>query len=209
MPRERLRPHTHTFGHQPGDRQDGPQHVGRQRNRHPHLERPPALRAHRRRWVAVECLAMLMGLFREYGMLGTFKLELAVHLLMNFLGKNTDLAKMLAADKNITILTEDNTALNTPGDSLPNSCARTSWYASEEYVFMCVYVCFMLCRGCRTGLYSFQCHRPSHAAGCIPEGGHLPDRAGRAQPRHQSGEQLHPEWSIQYAFSYKRFWRLG
>ena len=59
-------------------------------------------------------------------MLGTFKLELAVHLLMNFLGKNTDLAKMLAADKNITILTEDNTALNTPGDSLSNSCARTS-----------------------------------------------------------------------------------
>jgi hypothetical protein len=71
-------------------------------------------------------LVMLMGLFRDYGMLGTFKLELAVHPLMNFLGKNIDWAKMLAADKNITILTEDNTALNAPGDSVPNSSARTS-----------------------------------------------------------------------------------
>ena len=47
------------------------------------------------------------------GDLGTFKLELAVHPLMNFLGKNIDWAKMLAEEKNITILTEDSTAPNT------------------------------------------------------------------------------------------------
>ena len=47
-----------------------------------------------------------------YGYPGTFKLELAVHPLMNFLGKNIDWAKMLAEEKNITILTEDSTVPN-------------------------------------------------------------------------------------------------
>jgi len=47
------------------------------------------------------------------GGIGTFQLELAVHPLMNFLGKNIDWAKMLAADKHITILTEDSTVPNT------------------------------------------------------------------------------------------------
>ena len=37
--------------HQPGDRQDGPQHVLGERNRDPDLERPAALRTHRRRYV--------------------------------------------------------------------------------------------------------------------------------------------------------------
>ena len=57
--------------------------------------------------------------------LGTFQLELAAHPLINFLGKNIDWAKMLAADKNITILTEDNTVPVTQDDfSGPNQSER-------------------------------------------------------------------------------------
>eukprot|EP01035_Chromulina_nebulosa_P069246 gene69246-biopygen5676 len=39
---------------------------------------------------------------------GTFKLELSVHPLMKFLGKNMDWVKMLAEDKNIEVIVEDN-----------------------------------------------------------------------------------------------------
>ena len=144
---------------------------------------------------------MLMGLFRDYDMLGTFKLELAVRPLMNFLRKNMDLAKMLAADKNITILTLHLIHQGT----LYRTHVREHHDTLLKSMYFCVYMCvFMLCRGCRTGLYSFF-SMPRTDRGCIPEGGHLPDRAGRAQPRHQSGERLHPEWSIQYVFSNRRF----
>ena len=50
--------------------------------------------------------------------IGTFKLELsAVHPLMKFLGKNMDWVKMLAEDKNIEVVVEDNTAANIPDES--------------------------------------------------------------------------------------------
>ena len=48
--------------------------------------------------------------------LGTFKLELAVHPLMHFLGKDMDWAKMLAEDKNIDIIVEDSTAMSNLGE---------------------------------------------------------------------------------------------
>eukprot|EP01035_Chromulina_nebulosa_P026870 gene26870-biopygen17255 len=47
---------------------------------------------------------------------GTFKLELAVHPLMHFLGKDMDWAKMLAEDKNIDIIVEDSTAMSNLGE---------------------------------------------------------------------------------------------
>ena len=49
-------------------------------------------------------------------------MELAVHPLMHFLGKNMDWAKMLAEDKNINIVVEDSTAAaNILGESGPES----------------------------------------------------------------------------------------
>ena len=56
-------------------------------------------------------------------------MELAVHPLMHFLGKNMDWAKMLAEDKNINIIVEDSTAMsNLPGESGAESSSKTNLY---------------------------------------------------------------------------------
>ena len=57
--------------------------------------------------------------------IGTFKLELSVHPLMKFLGKNMDWVKMLAEDKNIEVIVEDNTANNSPAESGADSGTAT------------------------------------------------------------------------------------
>ena len=44
---------------------------------------------------------------------------------MNFLGKNMDWVKMLAEDKNIEVIVEDNTANNSPDESGPDSGTAT------------------------------------------------------------------------------------
>ena len=67
-------------------------------------------------------MIMYVSLLVTCDNVGTFKLELSVHPLMHFVGKDMDWAKMLAEDKNIDIIVGNSTAAaNILGDSGPES----------------------------------------------------------------------------------------
>ena len=65
-------------------------------------------------------------------------MELSVHPLMHFVGKDMDWAKMLAEDKNIDIIVEDSTAMSNLGESGAESSKRDAsvevTYRSSRYM---------------------------------------------------------------------------